>query len=311
MAMYNAKDLGKGCYRFFANEMDRRIQERHSLHNDLRDALGAGEFFLAYQPQRAMPSGRYVSVEALLRWRHPQRGQVSPTIFVPILEEAGLIGPVGAWVLHQALSDFAQWVRGGLSLERVAVNVAARQLLDAKFVDFVAESLRATGVEGRNLEVELTEASLVTDFRAANAALTHLRGLGVRIAIDDFGTGYSSLTYLNELVFDVLKIDRAFVVNLPAPKAVAIVKAIIAVAESLGKEVIAEGVETEAQWSQLVALGCDYGQGFLFSKPLPQHELTVFARNAQDPGRVVHRNGGIDSAGQRPGELSLPANSAK
>ena len=176
----------------------------------------------------------------------------------------------------------------------------------------MAEALRATGVEGKNLEVELTEASLVTDFRAANESLTRLRGLGVRIAIDDFGTGYSSLTYLNELVFDVLKIDRAFVVDLPAPKAVAIVKAIIAVAASLGKEVVAEGIETESQWSQLVALGCDYGQGFLFSKPLPHHELAVFAaRNAEARGNVGDRKGGIEPVDQRAGELSLPANSAK
>jgi EAL domain-containing protein (putative c-di-GMP-specific phosphodiesterase class I) len=154
--------------------------------------------------------------------------------------------------------------------------VAARQLLDASFVGTVAETLRAAGLEGDSLEVELTEASLVTDFRRANDALMRLRGLGVRIAVDDFGTGYSSLSYLNELVFDVLKIDRAFVVNLPAPKAVAIVKAIIAVAESLGKKVVAEGIETESQWSQLVALGCDYGQGFLLSMPLPHDELTAF-----------------------------------
>ncbi|RPI63671.1 MAG: diguanylate cyclase, partial [Lysobacterales bacterium] len=163
MAMYNAKDAGKGCYRFFAAEMDRRVQERHSLHNDLRGALGAGEFFLVYHPQRAMTNGRYVSAEALLRWQHPQRGSVSPTVFVPILEETGLIASVGAWVMRQALADFAHWLRAGISLDRVAVNVAARQLLDGNFADLVAEALRTTGVEGKNLEVELTEASLVTD----------------------------------------------------------------------------------------------------------------------------------------------------
>jgi len=302
MAMYNAKDAGKGCYRFFASEMDRRVQERHSLHNDLRGALAAGELSLEYHPQRAATSGRYISVEALLRWNHPQRGLVSPAIFVPILEETGLIGAIGAWVLRQALSDLAHCLRAGLPFERVAVNVAAPQLLDASFVNFVAETLRTTGVDGRNLEVELTEASLITDFRAANESLTRLRELGVRISIDDFGTGYSSLTYLNELVFDVLKIDRAFVANLPAPKAVAIVKAIIAVAESLGKEVVAEGVETESQWSHLIALGCDYGQGFLFSKPLPREQLAAFVSDAQ---------AGDTDGTQSPGELSLPANSAK
>jgi diguanylate cyclase (GGDEF)-like protein len=316
MAMYHAKDAGKGCYRFFAEEMDRRVQERHSIHNDLRRALSLREFSLAYHPQRAMASGHYGSVEALLRWHHPKRGIVSPAVFVPILEETGLIVDVGAWVLHRALADFADWRRAGVSLERVAVNVAARQLLDDGFFEAVAETLRATGVEGNSLEVELTEASLVTDFRTANETLTRLRGLGVRIAVDDFGTGYSSLTYLNELVFDVLKIDRAFVVNLPAPKAVAIVKAIIAVAESLGKEVVAEGIETESQWSQLVALGCHYGQGYLLSKPLSRDEMAAFVerqpqpQQSQPPPRTPRRPGDT-YRGLGPGELSLPANSAK
>jgi diguanylate cyclase (GGDEF)-like protein len=281
MAMYTAKAAGKGCYRFFAEEMDRLVQERHSLHNDLRNAVGAGEFSLAYQPQRSMGTGRYVAVEALLRWQHKQRGPISPVVFVPILEETGLIGAVGAWALRRALVDFADWRRAGLSLERVAVNVSARQLLDTDFVDMVAETLRTTGVEGRNLEIELTEASLVTDFRTANHALMRLRGLGVRIALDDFGTGYSSLSYLNELVFDVLKIDRAFVVNLPAPKAVAIVKAVIAVADALDKEVVAEGIETESHWSHLVAMGCDHGQGYLLSKPLPRDALAEFIRQQE------------------------------
>jgi EAL domain-containing protein (putative c-di-GMP-specific phosphodiesterase class I) len=276
MAMYNAKDAGKGCYRFFAEDMDRRVQERHSLHTDLRGALAAGEISLAYHAQRMMNGGGYVAAEALLRWHHPQRGPVSPTVFVPILEETGLIGSVGAWALGRALADFAAWQRAGLPLQRVAVNVSASQLLDPEFAGLVAEALRATGLEGKNLEVELTEASLVTDFRTANDSLTRLRGLGVRIAVDDFGTGYSSLAYLNELVFDVLKIDRAFVVSLPAPKALAIVRAVIAVAESLGKEVVAEGIETESQWSHLVALGCDFGQGYLFGKPLPRDEFAAF-----------------------------------
>jgi diguanylate cyclase len=223
-----------------------------------------------------MIGGHYVAAEALLRWNHPQRGPVSPAVFVPILEETGLIGPVGGWVLRRALADFADWQRAGLPLERVAVNVSASQLLDPEFADLVAETLRGTGLEGKNLEVELTEASLVTDFHRANDSLLRLRGLGVRIAVDDFGTGYSSLAYLNELVFDVLKIDRAFVVSVPAPKAMAIVRAVIAVAESLGKEVVAEGIESEAQWSHLVALGCDYGQGYLFGKPLPRDEFAAF-----------------------------------
>jgi diguanylate cyclase (GGDEF)-like protein len=276
MAMYNAKESGKGCWRFFAEDMDRRVQERHALHNDLRNALARGELALAYQAQRTMVDGRVVAAEALLRWNHGERGLVAPSLFVPILEEMGLIGSVGAWTLRRAIGDFAGWRRAGLPLERVAVNISASQLLDSAFVDLVADTLRAAGLEGRHLEVELTEAVLIADFHAVNDSLTRLRRLGVRIAVDDFGTGYSSLAYLNELVFDVLKIDRAFVASLPAPKAVAIVKAVIAVAESLGKEVVAEGIESESQWSQLVALGCDCGQGYLISKPLPPAELAAF-----------------------------------
>jgi len=276
MAMYTAKEAGKGCWRFFAEGMDQRVQERHALYNDLRNALPRGELTLAYQPQRKMSDGRLVAAEALLRWTHPERGAVPPNVFVPILEEVGLIDSVGAWALRRAVDDFAKWQRAGLPLERVAVNVSSSQLLDPAFVDLVAETLRAAGIEGRNLEVELTEAVMVADFHTVNDALTRLRALGVKIAVDDFGTGYSSLAYLNELVFDVLKIDRAFVVSLPAPKAVAIVKAVIAVADSLGKDVVAEGIESESQWSQLVALGCDSGQGFLLSKPLLPDQLAAF-----------------------------------
>ncbi len=279
MAMYSAKDAGKACYRFFAEEMDHQIQERHSLHNDLRNALFSDQFFLAYQPQVEFKTQRYVSAEGLLRWRHPRRGLVSPTLFVPVLEATGLINDVGTWVLRRALADFASWQHRGLPFERVAINVSARQLLDPNFVDTVMVALKDANVRGHNLEIELTEASLVADFRTANAALRKLESHGVRIALDDFGTGYSSLAYLNEIAFDTLKIDRAFVINLPAEKSAAIVKAILAVAKSLGKSVIAEGIETESQYQMLEALGCDMGQGYLISKPLEAAALVAWAEN--------------------------------
>jgi EAL domain-containing protein (putative c-di-GMP-specific phosphodiesterase class I) len=193
---------------------------------------------------------------------------VSPALFVPILEETGLIKEVGAWALRRALGDLAAWRARGLPFERVAVNVSARQIQDPNFAELVIESLAAAGLEGRNLEVEITEASIIADFRGANDALAQLPKHGVRIALDDFGTGYSSLAYLNELVFDTLKIDRAFVANLPADKSVAIVKAIIAVAGTLGKQVVAEGIETESQYRKLASLGCDLGQGYLLCRPL-------------------------------------------
>jgi diguanylate cyclase (GGDEF)-like protein len=294
MAMYTAKEAGKNCYRFFAEEMDRRLHERHSLHYDLRSALAAGEFSLAYQPQVDMRTGRLVCAEALLRWRHPTRGPVSPALFVPILEETGLIKEVGAWVLREALADFAAWQRTQLPLARIAVNVSARQLLDRDFADDLATAVAAAGLTGQHLEIELTEASLVEDFRRANDALAPLRDHGIRIALDDFGTGYSSLAYLNELAFDTLKIDRAFVANLPADKSVAIIKAIIAVADSLGKDVVAEGIESELQYGQLEALGCDLGQGYLIAKPLSATEFVAWAtsRAAADDDQGPQRRAG-------------------
>jgi diguanylate cyclase (GGDEF)-like protein len=286
MAMYGAKDAGKSCYRFFAREMDEQIQERHALHHALRHALEAGELSLAYQPQREFQTRRVDSVEALLRWRHPTRGPISPSLFVPILEETGLIKEVGTWVLRTALEDLATWRKLGLPLERVAVNVSVRQLQDPGFVDSVMEQLAATGLDGRHLEVEITEASVVADFRATNDTLRRLVQNGVKIALDDFGTGYSSLAYLDELVFDTLKIDRAFVVNLPAERSVAIVKAIVAVAATLGKRVIAEGIETEAQYRKLASLGCDVGQGYLLCRPLDPAALVSWLNALLSPAAV-------------------------
>jgi EAL domain-containing protein (putative c-di-GMP-specific phosphodiesterase class I) len=202
---------------------------------------------------------------------------VSPALFIPLLEETGLINEVGAWVLEQALADFAAWRQAGLPFERVAVNASARQLLDRNFADRLAKAVTEAGLVGQHLEIELTEASLVEDFRTANDVLSQLRAHGVRIALDDFGTGYSSLAYLNELAFDTLKIDRAFVVNLPAEKSLAIVKAIVAVADALGKDVVAEGIESQLQYGQLAALGCDFGQGYLMAKPLFADELVAWA----------------------------------
>jgi diguanylate cyclase (GGDEF)-like protein len=281
MAMYNAKQAGKSCVRFFAEDMDRRLQERHSLHHDLHSALETEAFTLAYQPQIDIRTGQLVATEALLRWVHPRRGSVSPALFVPILEETGLIHEVGAWVLRKALADFVSWRRAGLPLQRMAVNVSARQLFNRRFIDNVTSALKEAGLQGSELEVELTEASLVQDFRGANEALTQLRSNGVRIALDDFGTGYSSLAYLNELVFDTLKIDRAFVVNLPADKSVAIVKAIIAVASALEKEVVAEGIESELQLGQLRHLGCQYGQGYLLGKPLSGADFVAWVETSK------------------------------
>jgi EAL domain-containing protein (putative c-di-GMP-specific phosphodiesterase class I) len=205
---------------------------------------------------------------------------------VPILEEIGLITEVGAWVLNTALTQFARWRVLGLPLERIAINVSARQLQNPAFAGEVIDTLAKHGLEGRHLEVEITEASLVADFEATNHMLSRLVKHGVRIALDDFGTGYSSLAYLNELIFDTLKIDRGFVINLPAEKSVAIVKAIIAVAGTLDKRVVAEGIETELQYRKLAALGCDLGQGYLLSRPLEARAFVAWVQSLSEP--VVH-----------------------
>ncbi|HEX5049646.1 MAG TPA: EAL domain-containing protein [Gammaproteobacteria bacterium] len=272
-AMYTAKTGGRARCVYFAKEMDLRVQERLALSNDLRRASERGELFLVYQPQVRLDGHEVIGVEALLRWRHPTRGLISPALFVPILEETGLIEKVGAWVLHTALADLATWRSAGLPIERVGVNVTARQLLAPGFVDGLAGSLAAAGVGAPCLELELTETTLISDFPSANARLAELKSRGVRIAVDDFGTGYSSLGYLNELTFDALKIDRAFVVNLPTEKSLAIVKAIVAVAHALDKEVVAEGIEGELQRLHLARVGCDLGQGYFFSQPLNAREL--------------------------------------
>ncbi len=293
-AMYSAKDTGRARAVFFAGEMDERVRQRHELTNDLRAALEHGEFFLVYQPQVAFRDRRVVGVEALLRWRHPKRGLISPAAFVPVLEEIGLIEEVGRWVIERALHDYSEWLRRGVPVGRIAVNVTARQLLGGQFVAFVAEALRAAGLTGDCLEVELTEATLVVDAAAANVKLKELAGLGARIALDDFGTGYSSLGYLNELVFDTLKIDRAFVINLPDERSTAIVRAILAVAKALGKEVVAEGIESELQLSQLEVLGCDIAQGYFFSRPLESEALREWLCGHEMSRLDTVRDGGAE-----------------
>jgi diguanylate cyclase (GGDEF)-like protein len=267
-AMYSAKQGGRARYVFFAKEMDERIQDRRMLQSDLRSALANRELFLVYQPQIDLATGEVVCAEALLRWRHPTRGIISPSIVLPVLEETGLLESIGRWTLQTALEELARWKGLGLSIRRVAINVATPQLFDKGFVELVDECLQSSKLPGHCLEIELTEASLVTDFERADRVLRALSGRGIGTAIDDFGTGYSSLGYLKELSFDRVKIDRTFIEGLPDEKSLAIVKAVFGIAHSLHKEVIAEGIESHTQRRQLVKLKCEIGQGFLFCRPL-------------------------------------------
>jgi diguanylate cyclase (GGDEF)-like protein len=267
-AMYSAKEGGRSRYVFFAKEMDERIHDRRMLQSDLRSALANRELFLVYQPQVDLATGEVICAEALLRWRHPTRGLIAPSIVLPVLEETGLVEEIGRWTLRTALEELARWRSQGSGIRRVAVNVTTRQLFDPGFVALVDECLQSSKLTGSCLEIELTEASLVTDFARADRVLRELSARGVGTAIDDFGTGYSSLGYLKELSFDRVKIDRAFIEGLPDEKSMAIVKAVCGIAHSLSKEVIAEGIETAAQRRLLAKLHCEVGQGFLFCRPL-------------------------------------------
>jgi len=228
-AMYGAKDAGRARYVFFTNEIDERATERASLETDLRNALDRQELVLRYQPQLDLEADEVVSAEALIRWIHPSRGRVSPELFVPILEDVGLIDSVGIWVLQTATNQLRIWQSEGLPMRRVAVNVSARQFLQPDFVKQVDDVLRTSSIPANFLELELTESVIVEDMERSNKTLAMLRELGVQISIDDFGTGYSSFSYLKNLEFDAVKIDRAFIRDLPDPRAIAIAKAIIAV----------------------------------------------------------------------------------
>ena len=266
-AMYTAKADGRARCVFFSDDMDRRAHERLALQTDLRTALEEGQFRVEYQPQVSFRSRDVVCAEALLRWTHPTRGNISPAVFIPALEEIGLIERVDTWVLETALAELARWRARGAEIGAVSVNIVAQQLFSDGFARNVMEVVARLGLAGHDLELELTEGSVAADFARTNEVFRELRSGGVRIAIDDFGTGYSSLVYLQDLMFDTLKIDRAFIAGLPHRASVAIIEAVVTVTHALGKRVVAEGVEIEAQEEWLKELGCDIGQGYLFARP--------------------------------------------
>ena len=274
MAMYHAKSLGRDNVQFFDHKMNEKAVELLEMENDLRHALARDELELYYQPQFQAGSGKAVAAEGLLRWNHPRRGLIPPGIFIPIIEDTGLITPIGQWVLEQACQQFAHWHRAGVSLQRIAVNVSARQFRQDDFIDIVKNAIAKAGIRPDQLELELTESILIDDIEHTLDALTRLRAIGVRTAIDDFGTGYSSLNYLKQFPVDTLKIDRSFIQNLPHNADDAqITRTIIAMAHNLGMGVIAEGVETQAQLDFLISARCEEVQGYLFSRPVPQDEL--------------------------------------
>jgi diguanylate cyclase (GGDEF)-like protein/PAS domain S-box-containing protein len=270
MAMYRAKAMGRGTYAFFSDELSAEVAARLQLENQLRRALERNEFVLHYQPKACLNTGEVTGVEALIRWHAPGKGMVPPDRFIRVLEDSGLILPVGAWAIRTACAEVAAWDRAGLPPLTLAVNLSARQFRQPFLARFIEDTLAQTGVPPRRLEVELTESLLMEDNEATRSALAALAGMGVRVAMDDFGTGHSSLSYLKRFDIDTLKIDRSFVSELPHdPEDTAISRAITAMGHSLHMKVVAEGVETAEQAECLRELGCDEMQGFLLSRALP------------------------------------------
>jgi diguanylate cyclase (GGDEF)-like protein len=276
MALYRAKADGRGTYRFFEPDMDARMKTRRTLELALRQALANAQFELHYQPLVSLDDRRITCCEALLRWRHPERGTIPPAEFIPIAEEIGLIVPLGEWVLRKACADAARWP----GEVKVAVNLSPIQVMNANLLAVVTGALASAGLPPNRLEIEITESVLMQSSETTLATLHRLRELGVRISMDDFGTGYSSLSYLRSFPFDKIKIDRCFINGLEAgDDSIAIVLAIAGLAKNLGIVTTAEGVETKRQFQQVKALGCREMQGFLFSPPRPFAEIVEILRS--------------------------------
>jgi diguanylate cyclase (GGDEF)-like protein len=277
-ALEAAKATGKNSVRLFADAMKKGKKERHDLASDLRRVLKNGDLGLSFQPRVDLRTGGIGSVEALVRWRHPEKGEIPPGRFIPIAQAHGLIHEIGRQVLNKACGQVREWRRLGLPI-RVAVNLAPEELMHDDIVDEIGQALERYGIDGRWLELEITESTAMSDVEGSIRKLAELRALGVHVAIDDFGTGYSSLAYLNRLPLDTLKIDRSFVAGLPdtGKNEFLVVRSIIALGHNLGLNVIAEGVETEEQRECLVDLECDEAQGFLFGAPQPPEKIALAA----------------------------------
>jgi diguanylate cyclase (GGDEF)-like protein len=273
IAMYRAKENGKARYELFDQGMHARAVLRLQLESDLRQAIERNEFCVYYQPIVCLQTGRLSGFEALVRWNHPRRGLVSPVDFIPVAEETGLIVPIGQWVLNEACAQVRQWQidsPGHRSLS-LSVNLSARQVAQPNLLARIKEALDNSKLPAHCLKLEITESVVMENAEAAALMFKQLRSLGVQLSIDDFGTGYSSLSYLHRFPLNYLKIDRSFVMRLTTDNDNAIVRTISTLARNLGMEVIAEGIETEEQYQQLKMLGCEYGQGFLFSRPVDCH----------------------------------------
>ncbi|MEP6944534.1 MAG: EAL domain-containing protein [Acidobacteriota bacterium] len=293
VAMYMAKSEGKDRYAVFETEMHSTIVKRVELEDEMRKAIDAEEFEVHYQPIVDLNSGKVMGVEALTRWRHPVRGLIAPLDFIPIAEENGLIIPLGKWILEEACQQARKWhiqydCESSLS---VTVNISSGQFQDESMIQIIADTLAITGLDPTKLVLEITESTMLKNTNISLTKLRKVKELGVRLAIDDFGTGYSSLSYLQQFPIDILKIDKSFVDKISQTKeGSAVARAIITMSDTLHMRTIAEGVETPDQTATLKKLGCEYGQGYLFAKPLPKKEMALFLQKAMGRGVIDELN---------------------
>jgi diguanylate cyclase (GGDEF)-like protein len=281
LALYAVKEQGRGTYRFHSRLMNIELNARREMEMGLRVALERNQFELHYQPILNVRTNKIAGFEALVRWRHPEKGLIPPGVFISVVEDSGLMVPIGKWVLAEAARTAAQWPKD----IKVAVNISPAQLLDPNFADMVEECLSEAGLVPSRLEIEITERMIMQDADPVWRVLHRLRDMGVRIALDDFGTGYSSLSYLRKFPFDKIKIDRTFVSDLTAgAEQAAIVQAVVSIARALKMATTAEGVELASQYDFLAALGCDEAQGYLISKPLPASQVARFLASTARSG---------------------------
>jgi diguanylate cyclase (GGDEF)-like protein/PAS domain S-box-containing protein len=275
LAMYNAKKLGKNQFEWFKAEIQAGGFEKLLLENSLRKAIRNEQLFLVYQPQFDLKTGKINAVEALIRWKHPDYGLISPADFIPIAEETGLILPIGNWVIQEACRQNREWQSRGYKPIRIAVNLSSHQFSQQNLPEIIQGILEKNDLESKWLEIEITESMILQDVKATTEILNRIKKMGVHVSIDDFGTGYSSLSYLGKLPIDILKIDRSFIKDIENDKSSSLITgAIISLAHSLELKVVAEGVETNGQLLEVKKRNCDVIQGFLFSKPLVSEELT-------------------------------------
>ncbi|MDH5736212.1 MAG: EAL domain-containing protein [Gammaproteobacteria bacterium] len=273
-AMYYAKDQGRNNFQYYTQSMNEAAAQQLILGNNLRKALSNNEFHIYYQPQVSVITGQIIGLEALVRWQHPEKGFISPALFIPLAEETGQIQAIGEWILRQACLQGAKWIKQGFKPLIISVNLSAKQLRQSNLNKMIKNILTETEMPARYLGIELTESAIILEPDMALDRLNKIKSLGIKLSLDDFGTGYSSLSYLKRFPIDTLKIDQAFIKDVKNdPEDAALVKAIIAMGHGMGMDIIAEGVELQEQLEFLSANACDAIQGYLFSKPLPANEI--------------------------------------